>query len=191
MREIVIAFIIALVIGSVMNEMNVNAKGNHQTQGVGQELITELDSGNFQGIVLDSKQPVLVDCYTTWCGPCKEMEPVMGTLAFNGQEKVKIARLDCDKQKTLAEKYEVTSYPTFIIFENGQVKDRSSGARGLDEMRAWLKLNQIEVPATTSATTPTQTPRPSIMNTEPPADSFKVVPNDPNKILLNKPAPEG
>lgn len=148
MREMIIAFIIALVIGSVMNEMNMGGADNHQTQGVGQELISELDSGSFQGLVLDSKQPVLVDFYTTWCGPCKEMEPVMGTLAFNGQEKMKIGRVDCDKNKVLAEKYEVTGYPTFILFQDGQVKDRTTGGRGLDEMRAWLKLNQIEIPAT-------------------------------------------
>lgn len=151
MRELIIAFIIALVIGSVMNEMNIGGAANHQTQGVGQELISELDSGTFQGIVLDSKEPVLVDFYTTWCGPCKEMEPIMGTLAFNGQEKLKIGRVDCDKNKVLAEKYEVTAYPTFILFQDGQVKDRTIGGRGLDDMRAWLKLNQVEVPATGSS----------------------------------------
>lgn len=146
MKELVIVFILALIAGSFYNEFNSQSSSAHQTRGSGQELITELDSGNFQGIVLDSKQPVLVDFYTTWCGPCKDMEPVMGTLAYTGQDKLKIARVDCDKQKMLAERYEVTGYPTFVLFENGQVKDRSTGGRSLDEMRAWLKLAQVEVP---------------------------------------------
>lgn len=156
MREMIIAFILALAVGSVLNEMNIGGSQNHQTKSVGQELITELDSGNFQGIVLDSKEPVLVDFYTTWCGPCKEMEPVLGNLAFRGQEKIKVARVDCDKNKVLAEKYEVEAYPTFVLFQNGQVKDRTTGGRGLDDMRAWLKLNQIEVPATGSQPTSSQ-----------------------------------
>ncbi len=179
MREMIIAFIIALVVGSVMNEMNLGGAANHQTQGAGQELISELDSGTFQGLVLDSKEPVLVDFYTTWCGPCKEMEPIMGTLALNGQEKLKIGRVDCDKNKVLAEKYEVTAYPTFILFQDGQVKDRTTGGRGLDDMRAWLKMNQVEVPASGSQSAPTQ-PVPS----QPAAESSDVK-------ELNKPSPEG
>lgn len=181
MREMIIAFIIALVVGSVMNEMNLGGAANHQTQGAGQELISELDSGTFQGLVLDSKEPVLVDFYTTWCGPCKEMEPIMGTLALNGQEKLKIGRVDCDKNKVLAEKYEVTAYPTFILFQDGQVKDRTTGGRGLDDMRAWLKMNQVEVPASGSQSAPTkQEP----VQSQPAADSIEVK-------ELNKPSPEG
>ncbi|MDX2105129.1 MAG: thioredoxin family protein [Candidatus Melainabacteria bacterium] len=182
MREMIIAFIIALVIGSVMNEMNLGGAANHQTQGAGQELISELDSGTFQGIVLDSKQPVLVDFYTTWCGPCKEMEPIMGTLALNGQEKIKVARVDCDKNKVLAEKYEVTAYPTFILFQGGQVKDRTTGGRGLDEMRAWLKMNQIEVPATGSQSAAPQPTAAPVINELTPSDA---------QGELKKPSPEG
>ncbi len=186
MREMIIAFIIALAIGSVMNEMNVGAADNHQTTGVGQELIAELDSGTFQGLVLDSKDPVLVDFYTTWCGPCKEMEPVMGTLAFNGQEKMKIGRVDCDKNKVLAEKYEVNAYPTFIIFQGGQVKDRTTGGRGLDEMRAWLKLNQIDIPATGSQSAPPQPSAP--VSTTP---EIKVLTSSDAQDEQKKPSPEG
>ena len=83
---------------------------------------------NFQEEVLDAKQPVLVDVFATWCGPCKMMSPVIEELAEEYEGQVKVGKVDIDADSELAAQYGIMSVPTFLVFKDGQISDKIIGA---------------------------------------------------------------
>lgn len=83
---------------------------------------------NFDAEVLQSSQPVLVDFYADWCGPCKMMAPVVERLAEELDGKVKVGKINVDDDPALAQRYRVVSIPTFAIFQNGELKKTMVGA---------------------------------------------------------------
>lgn len=83
---------------------------------------------NFDTEVLQSSQPVLVDFYADWCGPCKMMAPVVAELAESYEGKCKVGKCNVDENGALAQKYGVMSIPNFIIFKNGQAVANIVGA---------------------------------------------------------------
>lgn len=91
------------------------------------DRILELDGSNFKDIV-SSEEPVLVDFWAQWCGPCRMVAPVLEELADQMDGQVKIAKLDIDSNQDLAVEYDVQSIPTFLLFQNGKVVDRMMGA---------------------------------------------------------------
>jgi len=72
------------------------------------------------------KKPVLIDFYATWCGHCKAMTPIIKSLIKEVGHKVRIVKIDIDKNKDLAHKYKIKSIPTFMIFRNGAVVWKAS-----------------------------------------------------------------
>lgn len=82
---------------------------------------------NFQGEVLESTQPVMVDFTATWCGPCKLLDPVVKQLAQEWANKVKVVKLDVDNNPNLAMRYQVMGVPTLILFVNGEPRQRLTG----------------------------------------------------------------
>lgn len=90
------------------------------------EVIT---SAELQSKVLDEKQPVLVDFFATWCGPCRMLAPTLEEITKEMDGKAKVYKLDIDQSPEIASRYGVMSVPTLILFEGGQVKKQTVGAQ--------------------------------------------------------------
>ena len=95
----------------------------------------------FETEVLKADKPVLVDFFATWWGPCRQMLPIVTELADEMAEKIKIVKLDVDEAPASAEKYEIQSIPTMILFKNGQIKATRNGASTKAELQSWLDEN--------------------------------------------------
>lgn len=101
-------------------------------------MILEITKNNFEKEVLNSDKKVLVDFWATWCNPCKLMHPVLENLDKEGDENIKIGKINIDNDVELAAKYGVMSIPTFILFENGEVKNRIVGVQSLETLKNFV-----------------------------------------------------
>lgn len=100
------------------------------------EVITSADE--FETKVLKATGPVLVDFFATWCGPCRMVAPVIDEIAAEKAGEVSVYKVDIDQSPDLAFKYQVSSVPTLIVFENGQVKNERLGAQPKQNILAML-----------------------------------------------------
>ena len=78
---------------------------------------------------IKGKKPVLVDFYATWCGPCKQLSPIVNQVKGELEGKMRVIKVDVDKKKAVSNKYKIKSLPTLAIFQNGQIVWRESGLK--------------------------------------------------------------
>lgn len=88
-----------------------------------------VDEGNFTEKVLESDRPVLVDFWAGWCGPCRMVAPVLEEIAAEHAETITIAKLDVDRNQSVASQYGVLSLPTMILFKGGEPVRQIVGAK--------------------------------------------------------------
>jgi thioredoxin 1 len=104
----------------------------------GADVVTLTDD-NFQSEVLGSKEPVLVDFWAAWCGPCRAIAPLVDQVAAEYKGKLKVGKLDIDAHQNVPQKYDVRSIPTLLLFKDGQVADQIMGAVPKSKLDAMVK----------------------------------------------------
>ncbi len=109
----------------------------------GHDTLTFTDA-TFDGDVLKSEVPVLVDFWAEWCGPCRMMGPTVDQVARDYSGKVKVGKLDVDSNQQTASKYGIRGIPTILLFKDGKVVDQKVGAIGKPEFQ---KMLDSHVPA--------------------------------------------
>jgi thioredoxin 1 len=91
--------------------------------------VPEFDDNNFDREVLQSTQPVLVDFWAPWCGPCRMIAPVIEELAQENSGTIKIGKLNTDQAQNTAMQYGIDAIPTLLFFKNGEVVERLQGVK--------------------------------------------------------------
>ncbi|MBW2229579.1 MAG: thioredoxin [Deltaproteobacteria bacterium] len=91
--------------------------------------IHDVTDGSFDAEVLQSDQPVIVDFWAEWCGPCRQIAPVIKEVADEFEGRVKVVKLNVDESPQTAGKYGIRSIPTLLSFKDGQVVEQVMGAR--------------------------------------------------------------
>ena len=92
-------------------------------------MISQLTSADFEQKALKVDEPVLVDFFATWCGPCKMMHPVLEELAQDVTGRASVYQVDVDQSPELAQRYGVMSVPTLIVFKSGAISDQFVGVQ--------------------------------------------------------------
>jgi len=96
--------------------------------------VSKVSDKDFEAEVLKSAEPVVVDFWAEWCGPCKMIAPILEEIASEQAGKVKVAKLNVDDNPDAARRYEVMSIPTLIVFRDGQPVKRLIGAKGKGQL---------------------------------------------------------
>ena len=96
--------------------------------------VINLTSENFEEEVNQSRLPILVDFWASWCGPCKIMAPVIDKIGEEMGTNAKVCKINIDEERELARKYNVMSIPTFILFKDGKEVKRMLGAMSKEEL---------------------------------------------------------
>jgi len=91
--------------------------------------------------VIKSDTPVLADFYTTWCGPCKMMTPILKDLKKMMGDRVTIIKIDAEKNPEAAAKYQVRGVPTLILFQNGKIKWQQAGVMQANQLKNIIENN--------------------------------------------------
>jgi len=128
-----VAFAAILCLASACDKQGGNADAHPESKN----LVT-LTQDNFKTEVLSSSQPVLVDFWATWCGPCKMVAPTVAELANEFEGKAKVGKVDVDKEGSLAQEYNISAIPALLIFKNGKVVEQLVGVRSKEDLKAAL-----------------------------------------------------
>lgn len=100
--------------------------------------IVTITSDNFESEVLSSDKKVLVDLWAPWCGPCRMLSPIIDEVA-DSRDDVKFCKINVDDNGDLAKKYNVMSIPTLLVFQNGEVVNKSIGLISREDVESLIK----------------------------------------------------
>lgn len=102
------------------------------------EAVSHITDSSFEEEVLRSEQPVLVDYWAQWCGPCKMVAPILDEIAVEYQGRLKVAKLNVDDNPQTPPKYGVRGIPTLMIFKNGNAEATKVGALSKSQLTAFI-----------------------------------------------------
>lgn len=100
--------------------------------------VLELNDANFQAEVLDSSQPVLVDFWAPWCGPCKMIAPTIEEIAEGYSGRVRVGKMNTDENPQTATAHQISAIPTVLLFNKGEIVDKFIGVNPKDKFTAAL-----------------------------------------------------
>jgi len=100
--------------------------------------VGKVSDADFEAQVLKATEPVVVDFWAEWCGPCKMIAPALEEIAGTMGNKVKVVKLNVDENPATASKYEIMSIPTLMIFKNGEMASRQVGAAPKQKLEQWI-----------------------------------------------------
>jgi thioredoxin 1 len=100
--------------------------------------VSKVSDQDFDAEVLNSSQPVVVDFWAEWCGPCRMIAPALEEIAGTMNGKVKIVKLNVDENPQTAAKYGIMSIPTLMLFKNGELASRQVGAAPKQKLEQWI-----------------------------------------------------
>jgi len=101
--------------------------------------VSKVSDADFEAMVLNSTEPVVVDFWAEWCGPCRTIAPALEELAEGALSgKVKVVKLNVDENPKTAAKYNVMSIPTLMVFKNGEMASRQVGAAPKAKLEQWI-----------------------------------------------------
>ena len=101
-------------------------------------MVAELTDANFSSEVLESTEPVLVDFWAPWCGPCRQLTPIIEELASEYEGSVKVRKLNVDEAGKTAQDYGISSIPTLLLFKGGEVAERVVGVKPKGHLKELL-----------------------------------------------------
>lgn len=102
-------------------------------------MAIEINDQSFKEEVLSSNEPVLVDFWAEWCGPCRSLSPIVEELAEEFKGKIKVAKIDIDANQGISVEYGIRNIPTLLFFKNGQVVDKVVGVQPKEKLTAKLQ----------------------------------------------------
>ncbi len=105
------------------------------------DKIVHVTDGSFEEDVLKAEDPVLVDYWAEWCGPCKAIAPILGEIAEEYAGRLKIAKLNIDENPSTPPKYGIRGIPTLMLFKEGNVEATKVGALSKSQLSAFLDSN--------------------------------------------------
>ena len=100
--------------------------------------VGKVSDASFEADVLKAKEPVVVDFWAEWCGPCRMIAPALEEIAEQLGQKVKIVKLNVDENPNTAAKYGIMSIPTLMLFKNGEIASRQVGAVPKQKLHQWI-----------------------------------------------------
>ena len=102
------------------------------------ELIKHISDASFEADVLQSKQPVLVDYWAEWCGPCKMIAPILDEVSASYKDKLQIAKMNVDENRDIPAKFGIRGIPTLMLFKDGQLAATKVGAMSKSQLTAFI-----------------------------------------------------
>jgi thioredoxin 2 len=98
-----------------------------------------LTGANSAALIANTELPLLVDCWASWCGPCRSFAPVFEQAAKLYEPRLRLAKLDTEQEQGLAGQWQIRSIPTLILFRHGKEQTRVAGAMSLAQLQQWLQ----------------------------------------------------
>jgi len=120
-------------------ELRIQLKYRHKGKIMANELIKHITDNDFENIVIESKDTVLVDFWAEWCGPCKMIAPVLDEAANTFEGKLKIAKMNVDENRDIPAKFGIRGIPTLMLFKDGQLAATKVGAMSKAQLNEFIQ----------------------------------------------------